>query len=208
MTVITISRELGSAGDRIADLLCDRLGYCRVDKAMIMQIAQDAGVNVEAVTAAERDLSRKPRLISTDLTSLYRKDPSAFEKTTGVNERIYARVLHETMERFAAQGNAVIVGRGGQIILRDWPDALHVHLYAPLEVRVRRIMERFGIPEDVAKQRIDRSDEEKRHYFRVMHQNANWKALQYYNLAIDTARISPELATELIARAAETPRSA
>ena len=208
MTVITISRELGSAGDRIADLLCDRLGYCRVDKAMIMQIAQDAGVNVEAVTAAERDLSRKPRLISTDLTSLYRKDPSAFEKTTGVTERIYARVLHETMERFAAQGNAVIVGRGGQIILRDWPDALHVHLYAPLEVRVRRIMERFGIPEDVAKQRIDRSDEEKRHYFRVMHQNANWKALQYYNLAIDTARISPELATELIARAAETPRSA
>jgi cytidylate kinase len=208
MTVITISRELGSHGDTIANLLCDRLGYCRVDKAMIMQLAQDAGVNVEAIAAAERDLSRKARLISSDLTSLYRKQPSAFEKTTGVDEQTYTRVLRETMERFAAQGNAVIVGRGGQIILRDWPDALHVHLYAPVEVRVRRIAEQYNLSEDTARQRIDHSDEERRHYFRVMHQNANWKALQYYHLAIDTARISPELTAEMIVRAAEAPRSA
>jgi len=134
---------------------------------------------------------------------LYRKQPSAFGETTGVDEQTYARVLRETMERFAAQGNAVIVGRGGQIILRDWPSALHVHLYAPLEVRVQRVMERFGISEEAAKQRIDRSDEEKRHYFRLMHQNANWKSLQYYHLAIDTGRIGAELAAELIARVAQ-----
>ncbi len=203
MGVITISRELGSEGDTIANLLCERLGYCRVDKAMLLEIARGAGVNVEAILATERDLSRKPRLISTDLTSLYRKQPSAFGESSGLDEQTYMRVLRETMERFAAQGNAVIVGRGGQIILRDWPGALHVHLYAPLEVRVRRIMERFSISEEAAKQRIDRADEEKRHYFRIMHQNANWKSLQYYHLAIDTGRIDAELATELIARAAQ-----
>lgn len=203
MTVITISRELGSEGDRIANLLCERLGYCRVDKTMLLEIAQKAGVNVAAVVAAERDLTRKPRLISTDLTSLYRKQPSAFGQSTGVDEQTYTRVLHETMESFAAQGKAVIVGRGGQVILRDRPDVLHVHLYAPLEVRVRRVMERFNVTEEAAKQRIDRADEEKRHYFRVMHQNANWKSLQYYHLAMDTGRIGPELAAELVVRAVE-----
>ncbi len=203
MTVITISRELGSEGDKIADLLCDRLGACRVDKAMLMQIAQGAGVNTDAILAAERDLSRKPRLFSTDLTSLYKKDPSAFEKSSAMDEKTYARVLREAMERFAAQGNALIIGRGGQLILRDWPGALHVHLYAPVETRVRRLMELLGLSEDAAKQRIDRADEEKRHYFRVMHDNANWKLLQYYHLAIDTSRISPEVAVDLIARAAE-----
>lgn len=207
MGVITISRELGSEGDRIADLLCTKLGYTRVDKEVLLQIAQKAGVDVEAILEAERDLTRKPRLISTDLTSLYRKQPSAFEKSSGVDLETYARVLRETIERFAAQGNVVIVGRGSQIILRDWPDALHVHLYAPLETRVRRIMERFNISEEAARQRIERSDEERRQYFRVMHQNANWKSLQYYHLAIDTSRIAPEAAAELIARAVEAPSS-
>lgn len=208
MGVVTISRELGSDGDKIADLLCDRLGYCRVDKTMLMQIAQEAGVNIAAIQAAERDLSRKPRLISTDLTSLYRKQPSAFGESTGLDQVTYTRVLHETMERYAAQGNALIVGRGGQMLLRDWPGALHVHLYAPPEVRAKRIMERSGISEDAAKQRIDRADEEKRHYFRVMHDNTNWKSMQYYHLAIDTSRISPEVAAELIVRAAQTPPAA
>ena len=49
MAVITISRELGSEGDRIADLLCQELGYCRVDKDMLSQIAREAGVNKAAV---------------------------------------------------------------------------------------------------------------------------------------------------------------
>ena len=46
MAVITISRELGSGGDRIVDMLCEELGYCRVDKAFLSQIAQEAGVDV------------------------------------------------------------------------------------------------------------------------------------------------------------------
>ena len=51
MAVITISRELGSEGDRIADLLCQELGYCRVDKDMLTHIAEEAGVDVEVVLA-------------------------------------------------------------------------------------------------------------------------------------------------------------
>jgi cytidylate kinase len=203
MGVITISRELGSEGDKIADYLCDRLGYCRVDKPMLMRIAEDAGVDVDALLEAERQLSRKPRLISGDLTSLYRKLPSAFEKEGVVDEATYARVLHETMERFAAGGEAVIVGRGAQMILRDWPDALHVHLYAPLEVRAHRLMERLDISEADARQRIEISDEQKRQYIRYMHQNADWKSLKYYHLAINTARISPRVAADVILQALE-----
>lgn len=40
------------------------------------------------------------------------------------------------MEKFAREGNAVIVGRGGQMIPQDWPTTLHVRLYASLEARV------------------------------------------------------------------------
>ena len=203
MAVITISRELGSGGDTIADLMCDELGYCRVDKTMLMHIAEDAGVHVEAVVAAERDFTRKPRLVSSEMTSLYRKQPTAFGREAAVDEQIYARILRETMERFAREGNAIIVGRGGQMILRDWPTALHVFLYAPLDVRVRRLMERENLTEQQAGQRITRSDERKRHYIRYMHQNADWKRLKYYHLAIDTGAISPDVAAQVIMQVAK-----
>jgi cytidylate kinase len=202
MVVITISRELGSEGDKIADLLCEELGFCRVDKAMLMQIAEDAGVDSEAVLAAERDFVRKPRLVSSDMTSLYRKQPGAFGKSSAVDEQTYVQVLQDTMQSYAAQGNAVIVGRGGQMVLRDWPTALHVHLYAPEGVRAKRLMQRSDITEAQAKARIKRSDETKRQYIRYMHANASWKNMRYYHLAIDTGAVDPEVAARIILNAA------
>jgi cytidylate kinase len=106
------------------------------------------------------------------------------------------------MEKYAQEGNVVIVGRGGQMILRDWPGVLHVHLYASVEVRVQRLVERLGISEAEAQRRIERSDEQKRQYIRLVHQNASWKNLKYYHLAVDTSRISPQIAAELITLAA------
>jgi cytidylate kinase len=201
MAVITVSRELGSHGDRIVDLLCDRLGYCRVDKAMLTQIAQEAGIDVQAVLEKERAVTSKPRLISGQMTSLYGRKPSAFGKSGSIDDQTYARVVRETMERFAREGNAVIVGRGGQMVLRDWPTALHVHLYAPMEARVQRLMEHSQVSELDAKRRISASDERKRWYVRQAHRNANWKDIRHYHLAIDTSAISPEIAAEIIIEA-------
>jgi cytidylate kinase len=198
MAVITISRELGSEGDKITDLLCQELGYRRVDKAMLAQIAQEAGVDVETVLATERSFATRPRLISTEMTSLHSRQPAAFERRAALDDQTYERVVRKTMEQYAEQGDAIIVGRGGQMVLRDWPTALHVHLYAPPEVRVQRLMQRFNLSQPEAERRITESDEEKRQYFRHMHKNANWKDLKYYHLTINTAHVSPEVAVQII----------
>jgi cytidylate kinase len=203
MPVITISRELGSRGDQIVDMLCDKLGFCRVDKTMLTQIAEEAGVDVKAILEKERSVTSKPRLISDQMTSLYGRAPSAFGKKGDIDDQTYARVVRETMERFAQEGNAIIVGRGGQIVLRDWPTALHVHLYAPPEVRMRRLMERSNISELEAKRRISASDERKRWYVRQAHHNANWKDLKFYHLSINTGYVSAEAAVEIITEAAQ-----
>ena len=203
MAIITISRELGSGGDQIADLLCQKLGYCRVDKPMLTKIARDAGVDVKAVLKKEKEMASKPRLISGQMTSLYDRAPGAFRKEGTLDDQTYARVVHDTIVEFAQQGDAIIVGRGGQMILADWPTALHVHLYAPLRVRTRRLAERASISELDAKRHIERSDEQKRQFIRHMHKNANWKDLKHYHLAINTAHIAPPVAAQLIIQAAQ-----
>ena len=198
MAVITISRELGSNGAKVVDLLCDELGYCRVDKEVLHQIAQEAGVDVKAVLATERDVTRKPKLISNQMTSLYGRQPTAFGKQGDMSDLTYTRIVRETMVKFAQEGNATIVGRGGQIILQDWPGALHVHLYAPKAARIQELVARHSISTLDAERRIERSDEQKRMYIRNLHKNANWKDLKYYHLAIDTSKISSPVATQMI----------
>jgi cytidylate kinase len=202
MAVITISRELGSEGDRIAELLCQELGYRWVDKAMLTQMAQEAGIDEEAVLALERSIPTRARLTSTDMRSLYSKQPGAWEKKTVLDDVTYHRIVREAMEKYAAEGNAIIIGRGGQMILRDHPVALHVHLFAPAELRARRLAARLGISEQEAARRIAASDEEKKLYIRFMHDNANWKDPKYYHLMINTAAVPPEVAAQIIMLAA------
>jgi cytidylate kinase len=203
MAVITISRELGSEGDKIADLACKELGYRRVDKAILLQIAEAAGVDVEAVLEKERGFTKRARLISSDLTSLYRKQPTAFEGRSGLDDQTYNEVTRKTLEEFAEQGDAVIVGRGGQMVLRDWPTALHVSVYAPLEVRIQRLQLRESITAREAQRRITESDEQKRQYIRYMHNNASWKDPKHYHLTINTGHVSPETAAQIIILAAK-----
>ena len=203
MAVITISREVGSGGDQIANILCDELGYVRVDKGMLSHIAEEAGVDVQAVLAKEQALTRKPKLISTDMTSLYSKDPTAFENKGAMDDQTYTQIVRETLERYAQEGKAIMVGRGGQMILKEWPGALHVHLYGSEEARARRLMERSDISEPRAMRYISRSDEQKRQYIRHIHRNANWKNLKYYHLAINTDQLPPEVTAQIIIVAAK-----
>lgn len=202
MSVITISRELGSEGDKVADLLCESLGYCRVDKTMLMQIAEEAGVDIEAIQEMEAGFVTRARLVSGEMTSLYRKQASAFEKRGVLDDQTYAQVVRDTMEEYARQGNALIVGRGGQMVLRDFPGVLHVRLFADEKIRAERIMAREGINGQAALQMVEQSDEQKRQYIRHMFKNADWRNSKYYHLIIDTGRLSPETAAKIIMVAA------
>lgn len=202
MAVITISRELGSEGDRIADRVCQELGYRRVDKALLAEIARQAGVDVEAIVAMERSFVTRARLVSSDMLSLYSKQPTAFDSKRALDDQTYGRIVHDTMEQYAREGNVVIVGRGGQMALRGWPTAVHVLLYAPVEVRAARLMQRHNIGEAEARRRIAESDEEKRQTIRHMYKNVEWRDLRYYHLTINTGAVDPEVASQIIVLAA------
>ena len=198
MSVITISRELGSDGDKIAEMLCESLGYCKVGKEMVMQIAEEAGVDVDAIHAMEASFVTRARLVSGEMTSLYRKQATAFEKRGAVDDQTYAKVVRETLEDYARQGNALIVGRGGQMILKDFPGVLHVRLFAAEDIRAQRIAEREGVSAREALQMVQQSDEQKRQYIRHMFSNADWRNSKYYHLVIDTGHIPPDTAANII----------
>ena len=56
------------------------------------------------------------------------------------------------IKELAGSQSIVIRGRGSQFILKDFPGAFHVLIVAPIEVRVKRVMEKLKLNEEDAQE--------------------------------------------------------
>jgi cytidylate kinase len=183
MAVITISREMGSRGDDIARLVAERLRLRLVDREVINRAAREAGA--PEVALAEIDelglLGVKP---STASLRLYREKVAA--------------VIHE----LAAEGDVLLVGRGGQVILADRSDALHIRIVAPRPMRIARIQAICRVPDEVASARIDASDAVRTGFLK-RHFGVNGNEPHLYDMVINMAHMDVPAAVDLVCLATE-----
>ncbi len=113
----------------------------------------------------------------------------------------YLELLTTILLDQAAQGQAMIVGRGGQMILRELPGVLHVQVIARFETRVYNIIKRERVKWREAAHRVRRADEQRAGYLRRFY-NVDWLDASLYDLVISTDKIPGETAVDLIAAAA------
>jgi len=183
MAVITISRQLGSAGDYIAELVASTLSYQLINKqSLIMEARRRGDITPEV---ADEMGEGKPSLLA-------RFDKSRIQA-------VYA--MRSILRDVASEGNAVIVGRGGQIELKDRTDLLKVRIIAHLETRISRIEKEKGVGRAQAMKIQKQSDKEHfeytKHFFLV-----DCSEPELYDIIINTSRISPDAAARLIEQAA------
>ena len=178
MAVITISRQLGSLGTPVAETVAGRLGYRLVWRDLIDRAARRAGAPEVALSTID------------ELGLLgFCPSPRAC--------RAYRKAVDQVMHELAAEGNAVIVGRAGQVILKDQPDAFHIQVIAPAQERARRIAERDGITLRAAQARVRASDCFRRDYLQRFYR-VRWDDPELYDLVVNTVHLSPAEAADLI----------
>lgn len=114
----------------------------------------------------------------------------------------YHGLMKDVVTEFAQAGNAVVVVRGSQMILKDWPGVLHVLVIAPVETRIKAIMEQEEVSQKVAERRVKENDEARAAFF-MNNFKANWLDPMLYDLVINTGRISKDPAVELIVKTAQ-----
>jgi cytidylate kinase len=114
----------------------------------------------------------------------------------------YPSLVEQVLREFAQEGNAIILGRGGQVILKDVPSALHISIVAPKDIRIQRLAERMELDSKIAEKRVIQSDRERSRYLKHFH-NVDWHDPTLYDMTINTASISENLATEIICDAAK-----
>jgi len=181
MAAITISRQIGSLGRDVGKAVAERLGYRMVWRDVINQAALQAG-------------SPEVALATIDELGLLGLRPSAAAR------RAYHEAVQRVIEALADEGNVVIVGRAGQIILRDRPDVLHVKVMAPAPLRVQRVARDQGIALDAAQAQVEASDRARRSYLRRYYQ-ARWDDPELYDLIVNTAYLDAQAAAALICEA-------
>ncbi|MFZ0799405.1 MAG: cytidylate kinase-like family protein [Terriglobales bacterium] len=182
--IVTIEREFGSGGGGIASELARRLGWKLWDQQLTGEIARRAQVPESAVTLCdERVDSRLYRLAKAFWRGSYERSIPLADSHAFDTDRMMA-LVEEIMRTIAAEGNAVIVGRGAPFFLRDREDTFRVFTYAPHHEKIRRLLA-MGKRRDEAEDLVENVDKERiayiKHYF-----DADWPVRALYHLMINT----------------------
>ena len=114
-----------------------------------------------------------------------------------LDDALYLQTLKTVITELAKSQAIIIRGRGSQFILKDFPGAFHVLVVAPIDLRVKRVMERLKLEEENAKKEIKRSDGNHREFIKRYFHTETEDPLDY-DLVINTKRIAIEEAVSII----------
>jgi cytidylate kinase len=194
MAIITISHEMGTGGPEIGMALAKRLGYRYVDQELISDAARRYGL------AEER------------LSHLDETKPSLFERFD-VETRRYITVIQTALLEFAEADNTVLMGRGGQWLLRGIPHVVRIRVAAPFDQRVRYWIRRTAeLTGETPSQRaatdfVRRDDSDKAGRMKYLYE-VDISDPMLYDGVINTEKLAFEAVVQLIEGLARRPEFA
>lgn len=176
MAIITISRELGSGGGLITQMIVNTLNYRQADKELIGKIMLKYGL------LTFHDVYDSVHTLWSRLDS---------------RDKQVVNLLNETIKAFAKRDNTLIIGRGGFVVLKDYQNVLNVLLRAPFEYRVRNAMQTEQIND------ILEAEKAVRQSFLQTFYNVDPNDVRGFNLVIDTSRVPLNMAGRWIMEGAK-----
>ncbi|HEV8440508.1 MAG TPA: cytidylate kinase family protein [Methylomirabilota bacterium] len=191
MSIITISHEMGAGGPEIGQQAGEKLGYRYVEHELISDAAHRYG------------------LLEEKLSHLDESKPSLFERFDAETRR-YITVIQTALFEFAEHDRVILMGRGGQWLLRGISHHLRVRVMAPFEVRVKRLAAKLAGPMGekasprTVTEMIRRDDTERTGRMRYLYE-VDLADPALYDLVINTEKLSIGAAVDLIVSAVNRP---
>jgi CMP/dCMP kinase len=229
MPVITINGPIGSGPIEVGHMVAQQLNLNYVDRMVFAEAAKLVGSPVGALIEKEQKVvrfrERLGRFLQTMLersaisgvsgepyfgrgiemlpaetyTELAGDPPSS---TQSVNDKAFIEATTAVVRDLAQAGDVVIIGRGANMILADYPGIIHVGMLAPLELRVDNIMRREHFTREEAQKYVEEVEQARGAFFRKFFKvNPNDPSL--YNIMLNMGMMQPKTAAEIIACAAQ-----
>ena len=198
--IYTIGRQFGSGGRQIGKALSAKLGIPYYDKELLTLAAKDSGFS----EALFQNVDEKPA--SSLLYSLVMGNYPMSSGTLGFNEMPLNDQLFliqsNTIRKVASQGSCIIIGRCADYVLKGNKDLISVFVHAPLEARVKRAIECYGIDPAKAEDVCLRNDKSRANFYNY-YSDHKWGMCRTYSLSLDSAAIGIEGCVDEIIRFTE-----
>jgi cytidylate kinase len=182
MSVMTVSREMGSQGRYIAERAARNLGYHFVDKNTIQEILSQYGFG--------------------DFRQEYDAGQSFWTRFDSRRADMM-NMLNRVIQVLARHGDVVILGRGSFAVLGGMADVLNVRVQAPLPLRIKRVMARRQISEpDRAEAIVTESDKVRADFIESFYK-VRWETANAFDVVIDTGKVPADLAVNWLVETVE-----
>ncbi len=196
MAVITLSRHFGAGGKTLGNKVSKKLGYFYLDDEIIKLIAENAKT-IDWMTAIDKEFGGSLISWISDHPPKVSMETILDDKKGDLGESMSVDILKQVMLQIAKEGNAVIVGRGGQYLLQDHKDAFHVLLVADLEDRVQFMEERYHLSLKKALHVVNRQDKRRQNFYRFLGK-ADYDQSDIYHMVLNMSKLSLDKACELL----------
>jgi cytidylate kinase len=180
MSVLTISRQLGSLDLEIAQELARTQHLALIDKEEIEKKLQAYKVEKKNI---ERFDERKP----------------GFWDAFSADRDIYLHYLKLAILEYARQDNCIILGRGAQVILENVPGVLRLRFVSAPEIRVQRLQQELNCNENHAYKLMMKSDHERAGFHRFFF-DVDWTRDELYDIVLNTGTLPKETILDILTR--------
>lgn len=183
--IITIGRQYGSNGRRIAKQLAENLGIHYYDKELIKLASQQNDISYDELIKVDERRANPWRYPVDDPVQMEKR--FRFEPMNDVLFYTEAQIITQ----LADKEDCVIVGRCANNILHARKTVRSVFIHAPFEIRVNTVMNRASLDEKEAVSLIKKVDKQRRYYYNY-YTDKKWDDLSEYDVCIDSSTMSEE----------------
>jgi len=197
MAVITISRQYGAGGRTIGEKVAKKLKYSFFDNELIQMVAEKAKVSEGTVKSFEKEKHGKFQEFVSGMMPKRLVDFIRFGGNEMIEEKIYVDLLRNIIRKIAEEGNAVIIGRASQYILKDYENVHNVLVVAERNDRVKFMEKNYGLSPFQADQAVTWDDKRRANLYRKF-RKTDYEKPHHYRLILNMSKLNVAKAVELI----------
>ena len=198
--MITIGRQFGSAGREIGEKVAEHFGIKCYDKELLSRAAKESGFCEEMIQ------NHDERPTNSFLYNLVMDTYSfGYNNSSFVDMPISHKVFlaqFDAIKKIADEGPCVIVGRCADYALADRSNVVDLFIYANESCKIKRIMEKYELNENKARDMIIKKDKQRQSYYNY-YSSKKWGRADSYDLCINSSVLGVEGTVKLIAQYVE-----
>lgn len=188
--IITIGREFGSGGKYIGERLAEELNMKLYDEELIERVSKERNIDINLLNEND-EKHKKSFWYMLAMASMSMSD-SVNSLTELPSDDKYFIEQAKVIEEIADEGNAIIIGRCSNVILKDRKNVVNIFVYSSDEkFKINRKVEFAGLDEKKALKLMHKKDKERAAYYNY-YTNQTWGGRESYDLLVDSSKLGIE----------------